>query len=172
MNTPSSPPHPPASKPISDIQTLVPIILNSPLASFLPQLILSLGTGFLSFHVNYARNATTGGNNNNTSIKADIPFVWFIQTSTFVLFNKVCTSQYFLWYLLLLPLILPNLNMSRSKALSCVGVWVGVQGLWLSEAYKLEFLGQGVFLSLWFRGLVYVLGNAWVLVSIIESYKA
>jgi phosphatidylinositol glycan class M len=104
--------------------------------------------------------------------KSDVPFIWFVQTFTFVLFNKVCTSQYFLWYLLFLPLILPNMHMSRWRAVACIGVWVGVQALWLSEGYKLEFLGQDVFLTLWFRGLIYVVGNAWVLTAIMNSYRA
>jgi phosphatidylinositol glycan class M len=62
--------------------------------------------------------------------------------------------------------------MSRVKAVSCAGVWIGVQALWLSEAYNLEFLGQDVFLSLWYRSLIYVIGNCWVLVVVMQSYKA
>jgi phosphatidylinositol glycan class M len=166
LNPSPSSPSSPSSILDMDPQTIITTIISSPLTSFLPQLILSLGTGFFSFH------PTNSSHKTRASVKADIPFIWFIQTSTFVLLNKVCTSQYFLWYLLLLPLMLPNLHMSRSKALACVGVWVGVQALWLSEAYKLEFLGEDVFLSLWFRGLIYVVGNAWVLVSVIESYRA
>ncbi|XP_006458050.1 hypothetical protein AGABI2DRAFT_199256 [Agaricus bisporus var. bisporus H97] len=130
-------------------------MLESPLTSFFPQLILSLGTGLLSSYT-----------------KADLPFSWFVQTCCFVIFNKVCTSQYFLWYLLFLPFLLPNLRMSRVKAFACIGVWIGVQASWLSEAYKLEFLGQDVFLSLWYRSLVYVIGNCWVLVTMMLSYKA
>jgi len=51
-----------------------------------------------------------------------------------------------------------------------IGVWAGTQALWLSEAYKLEFLGENVFYGLWVRGLIYVLGNAWVLVQMLNSY--
>lgn len=51
-----------------------------------------------------------------------------------------------------------------------VGVWAGTQALWLSEAYKLEFLGENVFYGLWVRGLIYVLGNAWVLAQILDGY--
>lgn len=79
-------------------------------------------------------------------------------------------SQYFLWYLLFLPLLLPQLSLSRNQALMCGGVWIGTQALWLTEAYKLEFLGHNVFFGLWVRGLIYVVGNCWVLVEIMAAY--
>jgi len=128
-------------------------IVRSPLISFVPQMGLSLLAGFL-----FARR------------KQDLPFAWFVQTFVFVLFNKVCTSQYFLWYLLFLPLLIPRLSLSLRKTVTLIGVWAGTQALWLSEAYKLEFLGESVFYGLWVRGLIYVLGNAWVLVQILDSY--
>ncbi|KAF9646397.1 glycosyltransferase family 50 protein [Thelephora ganbajun] len=128
-------------------------IVRSPLISFVPQMGLSLLAGFL-----FARR------------KQDLVFTWFVQTFVFVLFNKVCTSQYFLWYLLFLPLLIPHLSLSLGKMIALVGVWAGTQALWLSEAYKLEFLGENVFYGLWVRGLIYVLGNAWVLVQILDSY--
>jgi phosphatidylinositol glycan class M len=43
--------------------------------------------------------------------------------------------------------------------------------LWLSEAYKLEFLGGDVFFGLWVRSLIYVCGGAWVLGDIMHSYR-
>ncbi|KAJ7510049.1 glycosyltransferase family 50 protein [Mycena galericulata] len=128
-------------------------VLRSPLTSFVPQMTLALGTGLV-----FGRR------------KDDLVFTWFVQTVVFVVFNKVCTSQYFLWYLLLLPLLLPRLSMSRWNAVAHIGVWVGTQALWLYEAYKLEFLGQNVFFALWVRGLVYVVGNCWVLGGVIEAY--
>lgn len=133
-------------------------ILRSPLASFLPQMTLALGTGLL-----FGRR------------QDDLVFTWFVQTVVFVVFNKVCTSQYFLWYLLLLPLLLPTLRspgspLTARKTALYICVWVGTQALWLAEAYRLEFLGENVFLGLWARGLVYVLGNCYVLVGIMDAY--
>ncbi|KAL0946705.1 hypothetical protein HGRIS_012892 [Hohenbuehelia grisea] len=128
--------------------------LRSPLVSFAPQMLLSLGTGLL-FGVT----------------SRDLPFAWFVQTTIFVLFNKVCTSQYFLWYLVLLPLILPQIRLTTLKAIACLLVWICTQALWLAEAYQLEFLGENVYLGLWARSLVYVLGNGWVLASIMKHYN-
>ncbi|TFK30163.1 GPI mannosyltransferase 1 [Coprinopsis marcescibilis] len=146
----------PSTDPTSSPETvtLLSRLLRSPLASFAPQMGLSLGLGLLF--------GTT---------KEDLPFTWFLQTVVFVIFNKVCTSQYFLWYLLLLPLLLPRLDMSQWKGIACGAVWAGTQGLWLSEAYNLEFLGENVFFRLWIRGLIYVIGNAWVLVEIMKAYN-
>lgn len=59
-------------------------IWRSPLLSFVPQMALSLGTGLF-----FGRE--------------DLPFACFVQTTVFVLFNKVCTSQVRLNYLLTLP---------------------------------------------------------------------
>ncbi|KAG6908767.1 hypothetical protein DXG01_003379 [Tephrocybe rancida] len=129
-------------------------IVRSPLTSFMPQMGLAVGTGLA-----FGRR------------ERDLPFAWFVQTVVFVIFNKVCTSQYFLWYLILLPLILPRLATTRRRALAYVVVWVGTQALWLAEAYKLEFLGKNVFFGLWVRSLVYVVGNAWVLGGIMNDYS-
>lgn len=80
------------------------------------------------------------------------------------------TLQYFLWYMLFLPLLIPKLQISVRRALLFLGVWAGTQALWLSEAYRLEFLGQDVYFGLWVRGLVYVIGNCWVLAGIMQCY--
>jgi len=60
--------------------------------------------------------------------------------------------------------------MTKPRAGLCMVVWAGTQAIWLSEAYRLEFLGQNVFFGLWIRGLVYVVGNCWVIASIMDAY--
>ncbi len=60
--------------------------------------------------------------------------------------------------------------MTTRRAVLCGLVWIGTQALWLSEAYKLEFLGENVFYALWIRGLIYVIGHSWVLAEIMDSY--
>lgn len=123
--------------------------LRSPLISLIPQLTLSLGLGIL-----FGRQPV------------ELPFAWFAQTYAFALFNRVCTSQYFLWYTLLLPLIALRI---RSPWL-CGVVWAGTQALWLAGAYRLEFLGENAYFSLWLRGLVYLAGHTWVLAKVIDDY--
>ncbi|TFK55072.1 glycosyltransferase family 50 protein [Heliocybe sulcata] len=132
-------------------------LLRSPLTSFVPQMALSLGSG-LAFGM-------LGG-------KEHLPFTWFVQTVVFVVFNRVCTSQYFLWYTLFLPLLIPRLSrsMTRFTTILCLALWFGVQGIWLAEAYKLEFLGENVFLGVWSRGIIYMVGSVSVLVVLAVNY--
>jgi GPI mannosyltransferase 1 subunit M len=78
--------------------------------------------------------------------------------------------QYFLWYLLFLPLVMPRLHIPFKWTCAYIGVWVGTQALWLQAAYRLEFLGENVFLGLWARSLLWVVGNCWVLVGIMDGY--
>ena len=50
-------------------------------------------------------------------------------------------------------------------------MWIGTQALWLSGAYKLEFLGENVFYGLWARGVIYLCGHARVLAGIMGCYE-
>ncbi|CCC06580.1 hypothetical protein SMACR_07410 [Sordaria macrospora] len=98
--------------------------------------------------------------------KKDLPTSLLAQTFAFVTFNKVCTSQYFLWYMVFLPLYLPRSSFLRSKrmGLSALGLWVLGQGLWLQQGFELEFLGRSTFLpGLWAASLGFFLVNCWIL---------
>jgi phosphatidylinositol glycan class M len=57
----------------------------------------------------------------------DLFFCMTIQTWAFVIFNKVVTAQYFLWYAVLLPLMLINSDLVREKKhhlAALVVVWI------------------------------------------------
>ncbi|KAL8921694.1 MAG: hypothetical protein Q9208_005623 [Pyrenodesmia sp. 3 TL-2023] len=107
--------------------------------------------------------------------KKDIAGTMLAQTFAFVAFNKVCTSQYFLWYLILLPFYLPYSSfLARPRlGLTALILWTGAQALWLHQAYRLEFLGLSTFVpGLFVSGLLFFAVNAWILGIMVEDIGA
>ncbi|KAI0861317.1 glycosyltransferase family 50 protein [Xylaria cubensis] len=106
------------------------------------------------------------------SAKKDLATTMMAQTFAFVAFNKVCTSQYFLWYMVFLPLYLPNSSLLRKPALglTALALWVSTQGLWLQQGYNLEFLGLSTFVpGLWLSSLAFFAVNCFILGIIIDD---
>ncbi|ORY57924.1 GPI mannosyltransferase 1 [Pseudomassariella vexata] len=106
--------------------------------------------------------------------KKDLPATMLTQTFAFVTFNKVCTSQYFLWYMVFLPLYLPNSSpLQKPKlGLSALVLWVATQAAWLQQGYNLEFLGQSTFVpGLLYSSLAFFLVNCWILGLIISDFE-
>lgn len=74
--------------------------------------------------------------------------------------------QYFLWYLIFLPLYLPRSSFLRNARLGIAALllWVLTQAAWLQQGYGLEFLGQSTFVpGLWTSSLGFFLANCWIL---------
>ncbi|KAI3324867.1 glycosyltransferase family 50 protein [Xylariaceae sp. AK1471] len=104
--------------------------------------------------------------------KKDLATTMMAQTFAFVTFNKVCTSQYFLWYMVFLPLYLPYSSLLRKSGLgvTALALWVLTQGLWLQQGYNLEFLGLSTFVpGLWLASLGFFTVNCFILGLIIDD---
>ncbi|KAJ5698067.1 GPI mannosyltransferase 1 [Penicillium macrosclerotiorum] len=104
--------------------------------------------------------------------KKSLATTMLAQTFAFVTFNKVCTSQYFIWYLILLPFYLPSSSLIKKPTLGITAaiLWVLGQALWLSQGYNLEFLGLSAFVpGLFLASLFFFAVNIWILGIIIHD---
>ncbi|KOS21508.1 GPI mannosyltransferase 1 [Escovopsis weberi] len=107
--------------------------------------------------------------------KKDLATSMLAQTFAFVTFNKVCTSQYFLWYLVFLPLHLPHSSLLARPALgiTALAFWLLGQAAWLQQAYQLEFLGVSTFFpGMWLASLAFFLINCWILGLVVADGAA
>ncbi|XP_065913797.1 GPI mannosyltransferase 1-like [Dysidea avara] len=120
------------------------------LMAFLPQLLLVVVTAII--------------------LHQDITLCLFVQTCVFVTFNKVCTSQYFLWYLVLLPLVVPYSKLNIHQAFVLTSSWFIGQALWLAPAYYLEFQGYDTYVLIWLAGLVFFCISCFIVSSILRHH--
>ncbi|CAI4233007.1 unnamed protein product [Auanema sp. JU1783] len=101
----------------------------------------------------------------------DLPFCWFLTTFSFVALNKVCTSQYFIWYMVFLPLIVDRLKMNLNEALKLVGLWVFGQAFWLFFAYLFEFRGLPTLEYIFIASQGFLVINFYIIRQIASSYS-
>ncbi|KAF2625898.1 glycosyltransferase family 50 protein [Macroventuria anomochaeta] len=106
--------------------------------------------------------------------KKDLPSTMLAQTFAFVTFNKVCTSQYFLWYMMFLPYYLPGsiLLRSRTAGLAALAAWIVGQATWLQQGFQLEFNGHSTFVpGLWLSSIAFFVVNVGILGVIIHDTR-
>eukprot|EP00039_Didymoeca_costata_P026307 m.15610 g.15610 ORF g.15610 m.15610 type:complete len:390 (-) comp5441_c0_seq2:32-1201(-) len=101
----------------------------------------------------------------------DVALACFVQTLIFVAFNKVCTAQYFIWFLCLFPLTVPYIDLSPWQLCQLGLLWIVTQVFWLGTAYILEFEGINDYLSIWFASLTFFLSNVVIVVAFIANHK-
>ncbi|KAF0697669.1 Aste57867_11640 [Aphanomyces stellatus] len=124
----------------------------------------------------------------NISLRSgkDLIFAQFLLTITFVVFNKVCTAQvqlflhsllltahrmqYFLWYSVFLPLVLPTSELSGWQGLLVIGAWFGGELHWLYWAAGLELFGQNTFFQIWVAGLVFFCINVGIMILFVKNH--
>lgn len=105
-----------------------------------------------------------------------------LETMLFVAFNKVCTVQYFVWYLPFLPFIfftsakadaaaaLPQHQQSTNRALigACV-FWVLALGAWMLHGKLLEFDGVDTFVRLWACSCIFFVAQVVLAVVLLRT---
>mgnify|MGYP003361668630 CR=1 FL=1 len=158
------------------------IILDNKKLSTLPQmLICSIIPTVILIKTNKNNNKENKDKNkkdeneNKTPSFITLIQVITIQTMLFVHFNKVITSQYFVWYLTFVPFFIQHFaflyNHCKIKLIVLPLVWIISQAIWLYFGYLLEFKNQNCFVGLFFAGCLMFLGNVYVIGELITAIK-
>ncbi|KOB75558.1 GPI mannosyltransferase [Operophtera brumata] len=122
-------------------------------------------TQFLEFIILFVLSLTFGCD------PKTLPFGLFCQTVVLVAYNSVMTSQYFIWFLSLLPLVVHSFDMDVVDAVVWSVMWMLPQAAWLYYAYSLEFQCREVFIFVWLKSIVFFCGNIYILCQLIKSYS-
>lgn len=100
-----------------------------------------------------------------------LTFSLFSITFLFVALNKVCTSQYFIWYLVLLPLVVDSIKLERNQAYKLVACWIFFQTEWLLLAYLYEYQKLQVLHLVGGASFMFLLSNLWILVQVCRHFN-
>lgn len=131
----------------------------------IPVDIVKVMSQFLQFIILFVLSLTFGFD------PKKLPFCLFCQTVILVAYNSVMTSQYFVWFLSLLPLVVHSFKISFTRASVLVFIWIAPQAAWLFCAYLLEFKGKDVFISVWTKSAIFFLANIYILCQFIKNFK-
>lgn len=97
-------------------------------------------------------------------------FSIFAQAMILVSYNTVMTSQYFIWFLSILPLIIWHLQLTRIQWIKLGLMWIIGQLAWLLPAYVLEFKGHNTFLFIWLQSVAFFCANIVILSRLIKYF--
>ena len=98
-------------------------------------------------------------------------FGLFCTTFLFVSLNKVCTSQYFSWYLIYLPLIIDSLSLDLKQSVTLILVWILAQANWLMFAYLYEYQGYDTLDYVGNCSMLFLMSNLWTLVTLCQNFS-
>lgn len=101
-----------------------------------------------------------------------LTFSLFASTFVFVSLNKVCTSQYFTWYLAFVPLILDSVKLSFKQARAITIVWLLSQANWLLFAYLYEYQGMNVLDLVGGSSILLLITNICILFTLCGKFDA
>ena len=109
-------------------------------------------------------------------LRRDLAATVFAQTLLFVAANKVCTAQYFCWWLPFAVVVAgPGLVHARHGAAKrrsvarALGYWAAALAAWLAVAFRLEFAGDAAHGPLWALGLGFLAANAGLLAAVLDA---
>jgi len=100
---------------------------------------------------------------------SDLNICLVLITWIFVTFNKVVTAQYYLWYLSLLPMIIPYNKMfllHKTKTLILFSLWLYFEVFWNNISHRLEFKGESLFIEMCIWNMVFFLINCVIIEEI------
>jgi phosphatidylinositol glycan class M len=106
------------------------------------------------------------------SLFRDINLCLLVNTMIFVTFNKVVTAQYFLWYISIIPLVVPRnelFNSKKLKGLALSVIWFFFELIWNYFSHQLEYKGENLFLTLWGVDVIFFLVNCYIVKVFINS---
>ncbi|EPY42879.1 phosphatidylinositol glycan, class M [Angomonas deanei] len=102
-------------------------------------------------------------------LRRNIAHACCVQTVLFIAFNKVCTVQYFVWFIPFLPFVFCEpLNTATGKKSARPSLWTMCAAftlwsltipLWVVTAYPLEFEGKNLFGRLWIVSCVFYMAT-------------
>lgn len=100
-----------------------------------------------------------------------LSFSLFGTTFLFVALNKVCTSQYFNWYLIFVPLILDSVKLETNRAYSLLAMWILSQVNWLLFAYLYEYQGYDIIDIVGNSSLLFLVSNLWIMTTLCKNFN-